>query len=228
MRKLILLVAGAFFLLSPAANAVIVYSGSQNLTLPVNGMYPPETINIAGDAVQDWDDLLLEVWYTSGAMMMLIGGGEFSQFNALTETYDGCLARPAGAFGMTMEFFGTRFSLGQEIGAASEYALGTETTSFRQYNAPGAVPPYYMGEFDQPGYMGLRMAAVGGGYNYAWLHVAEVSGFDTPSPTVRIDGWAYETDVGASIEAGAIPEPATVALLGMAGAALAVFRRRRS
>jgi len=69
-------------------------------------------------------------------------------------------------------------------------------------------------------YMGVEFD-IAGATHYGWidLHVAEYS------PGAEIYGWAYETEPGVSIIAGAVPEPATILLL--LGGVLAVVVSRR-
>jgi len=63
------------------------------------------------------------------------------------------------------------------------------------------------------------------GMHYGWFDVEGSSS----SPYVEVYGWAYETQPGVSIIAGAVPEPSTIMLLA-AGATtmlLSRFRKRR-
>lgn len=73
----------------------------------------------------------------------------------------------------------------------------------------------------QHAYMGVEFD-IAGGTHYGWidLYVAEYG------PYAEIYGWAYETDPGVSILAGAgIPEPSTIMLL--AGGAVVFFFSHR-
>ncbi len=79
-------------------------------------------------------------------------------------------------------------------------------------------------------YTGLDSAYAGlefqlnGQTHYGWLRVG------APIPELN-GGWiyeyAYDTRPGAAILAGAVPEPSAAALLGLAGVALWLFRRRK-
>ena len=72
------------------------------------------------------------------------------------------------------------------------------------------------------GYMGLEFD-ISGQTHYGWARITSV--YD--STTVIIHDWAYETQPGVGIAAGAIPEPSTTALfcLGGLGIVSRLFRK---
>ena len=74
------------------------------------------------------------------------------------------------------------------------------------------------------GYMGLEFE-ISGQIHYGWAQITSV--YD--SPTVIIHDWAYETQPGVGIAAGAIPEPSSTALfcLGGLGLVTSLFCRTR-
>ena len=74
------------------------------------------------------------------------------------------------------------------------------------------------------GYMGLEFE-ISGHTHYGWAQITSV--YD--SPTVIIHDWAYETQPGVGIAAGAIPEPSSTALfcLGGLGLVTSLFHRAR-
>ncbi len=74
--------------------------------------------------------------------------------------------------------------------------------------------------FGDRGYFGLTFE-IGGDTHYGWVDFSE----DTSTQTIY--GWAYESDAGVGIRAGAIPEPSSTALLGVCLIG-AWMRRRRS
>ncbi|MCP4833899.1 MAG: PEP-CTERM sorting domain-containing protein, partial [Phycisphaeraceae bacterium] len=59
-------------------------------------------------------------------------------------------------------------------------------------------------------------------YNYGWVGVDwNVSTFE-----LTISGFAYETNAGVAIEAGAIPAPGALGLFGLAAGAAGIRRKR--
>jgi len=71
------------------------------------------------------------------------------------------------------------------------------------------------------GYIGLEFF-IGGETHYGWAEV-EANGFGSGG---TIFGWAYESEAGVPIEAGAVPEPSTVLFLYLGGLTF-WWRRRR-
>ena len=79
------------------------------------------------------------------------------------------------------------------------------------------------------GYMGFAffndaLAGGDGGTtpNYGWVSMSWDGAYLT------IDGYAIETDVGTAIQAGAIPAPGAIGLLGLAAGAAGVRRKRQA
>jgi len=74
----------------------------------------------------------------------------------------------------------------------------------------------------QHAYMGVEFD-IEGATHYGWidLYVAEYG------PYGEIYGWAYETDPGVSILAGAVPEPSTIVLIMTGSLALLLSRAKR-
>jgi len=105
--------------------------------------------------------------------------------------------QPGAVIGGAGQYFGT---------TAGTYPFGTDTNQWK-LNSTGIV--------------GLRFIASDNLTHYGWVAIA----FGATAADRRIVGYAYESVAGASIVAGAIPAPGTIALLGAAGL---VGRRRRS
>jgi hypothetical protein len=69
----------------------------------------------------------------------------------------------------------------------------------------------------QRAYMGVSFA-IDNQIHYGWIDLL----VDSDHPYAEIYGWGYETEVGASILAGAVPEPSTIHLITL-GFALFLF-----
>ncbi|MFP6897453.1 MAG: PEP-CTERM sorting domain-containing protein [Roseibacillus sp.] len=97
------------------------------------------------------------------------------------------------------------------------------------YKCNGRVPIGQPPECNSliPGGLEIRYVALEleteGEIHYGWV---AISSNLTVLHTVQVSGWAYETDPGVSIIAGAIPEPSGVLLLCLASV-LGILRRSR-
>ncbi|MAC75053.1 MAG: hypothetical protein CMJ22_05655 [Phycisphaerae bacterium] len=113
-----------------------------------------------------------------------------------------------------------RFGAGDLIGSTSKafpVALGVKGS-----DGKGGFGPFDDGGF---GYLGLQIESQSLGgfeYNYGWVGVDwNVSTFE-----LTISGFAYETNAGVAIEAGAIPAPGALGLFGLAAGAAGIRRKR--
>jgi len=70
------------------------------------------------------------------------------------------------------------------------------------------------------GYLGAEFD-IAGDTHYGWLEISSLDGV----PYIDVLSWAYESEPGVGILAGAIPEPSATAMLLAAG--LLILRRRR-
>ena len=84
-------------------------------------------------------------------------------------------------------------------------------------------PGYYYNFVGVGNYIGLKWDIGGGDFRYGWarVDVTEVNG-----GTATLFSYAYESAPNTGIEAGAVPEPGTLALLAIGAGALALRRRR--
>jgi hypothetical protein len=74
------------------------------------------------------------------------------------------------------------------------------------------------------GYVGIELNT-GSGTDYGWLEFQ-----DNPtasSPTLTLEDWAYDSTPGEAIVAGPVPEPSTVALLGVGALGFVASLRKR-
>jgi hypothetical protein len=109
-------------------------------------------------------------------------------------------------------------SAGTAIGAGS---AGTWSTSGNiSYQGTFGLP-----RDDTPGYLGFRIVDGGSTY-YGWAQISYYSDLNIYAVVTLYD-FAYESTAGLSIQAGAIPEPETGALMIAASALGLVAWRRR-
>jgi len=73
-------------------------------------------------------------------------------------------------------------------------------------------------------YVGLEFNSTNG-VHYAWL---DIEGTRDGGSTIRIHGWAYETEPNKGIIAGTIPEPSSLALFTLGGYAIWRARKRKN
>jgi hypothetical protein len=74
------------------------------------------------------------------------------------------------------------------------------------------------------GYIAVRLNQGDNNYNYGWLEID----YNDAANTLTIGAMAFETSFGQSIQAGAVPEPSTYALLsGAAILGFVLLRRHR-
>ena len=150
----------------------------------------------------------------------------FGNINLVAETYS-LNNSTAPSFTLSSDG-GPGFSGNQiEVGAASGYYIykfssGDPISGALTFSSsPGAGGFWGPGD---SGFIALRIDLGGGNYNYGWAQLS----VPDPSTSVTITGFAFEGDANTAIEAGAIPEPSTYALLALAGLfGAAVWHHRR-
>ena len=78
------------------------------------------------------------------------------------------------------------------------------------------------------GYLGIRFTGVNG-TEYGWIQLSVAGNTNPNARQITLIGAGYQTTPNTAIAAGAVPEPSTMATLGLAAlgaAGLAVNRRR--
>jgi uncharacterized protein (TIGR03382 family) len=197
----VLAVGAAFVGAEQRADAYIVWSGIININIPSNidGVY----LNVitgqsgsSGSSVSGWD-------------VNPYGGSNLQFFGSSGGGY----LRGLGSSATLVD----NLAFNTVIGASQSFGSGTggvETTGATAFN-PNSTQ-------NLVGFRFLNEAT--GGTHYGWMRIQLWSG---PGIQPRaIVEYAYESVAGASINAGVIPAPGAIALLGMAGL-VGVGRRRR-
>lgn len=186
-----------------SANAAIVHSGIVNLEIAstTNGLYLNVITgannipgNGGGGTVPGWD---INPWSST----------TLNFFNASNPTGGVYVRTSTATPGVS------NLAVGTEIGASSLYSSGAAQTA--------GSNPFVLNSSDNiVGFRFFNEAA--GTIHYGWFRVS-LSGTLAAQPRALVE-YAYESEAGVSIAAGAIPAPGAIALLGLAGLA---GRRRR-
>ncbi|MFA9480426.1 PEP-CTERM sorting domain-containing protein [Phycisphaerales bacterium AB-hyl4] len=111
------------------------------------------------------------------------------------------------------DYYVFAFQAGESIGPGASFASGANLAALNAYNFVGTG-----------GYVGVQWDIGEGDVRFGWLEV-DITG-EGAGLTVTLKSFAYEETPNTAIEAGAIPEPGSLALLA-AGAGALAFRRRR-
>ena len=187
-----------------AANAAIVYSGPVNFVcaVDIDGCYINVQTNTLsngpGSGVPGWD---VNPYSSAGGM------------NFFNSTGGGQMRTP-----------------GQIAGAAGNLALGTVVGSTGSYNTSTSnVYTNATGgwQYSAENIIGFRFVATAGTTHYGWMRFAMgAAGSSGTAMTRTVVDYAWNDVAGGSVEAGLVPAPGALALLGVAG--LAGARRRRN
>ncbi len=187
-----------------SANAAIVYSGVVNFAcaIDIDGTYinveTGQLTNGPGAGVPGWDVNP----YRSGT-----GSG----MNFFSPTGGGMVSAAAGT--------GPAINLasGALIGSTSNFSSSTATIAF------GSAAGQW--QYGANNLVGFRFVSAAGTTHYGWMRFLMGAQPATGNLVTRtVVDFAYESVAGGSIEAGAVPAPGAIALLGLAGLA---GRRRR-
>jgi MYXO-CTERM domain-containing protein len=188
-----------------SANAAIVYSGVVNFAcaIDIDGTYinveTGQLTNGPGAGVPGWD---VNPYRSSSG----------SGMNFFSPTGGGMVSAAAGV-GPALNL-----AAGTLIGSTSNFSSSTATIAF------GSAAGQW--QYGTNNIVGFRFVSSAGTTHYGWMRFlmgAQPASGNLVTRTV-VD-FAYESVAGASIQAGAVPAPGALALLGVAG--LAGARRRR-
>ena len=204
-EKHVLVAAAVALGATAAANAAVVYSGIVNFScaIDLDGTYinvqTNQLTNGPGSGVPGWDVNPYRASTGSG-------------MNFFSPTGGGMVSAAAGT-GSAINL-----SAGTLIGASSNFSSATSTIVF----GSGAGQWQYASN----NIVGFRFVSSAGTTHYGWMRFLMGSQPATGNLVTRtVVDFGYESVAGASIQAGAVPAPGALALLGVAG--LAGKRRRR-
>jgi MYXO-CTERM domain-containing protein len=188
-----------------SVHAGVVYSGVVNFAcaVDIDGTYiNVETgvlSNGPGSGVPGWD---VNPYRSSSG----------SGMNFFSATGGGYMRAPGDTVGVA-----GNLAIGTLIGGSASFSTSTTGVSFG--------PSAGQWQYGAQNIIGFRFVSAAGTTHYGWMRFlmgAQPATGNLVSRTV-VD-FAYESVAGASIDAGAIPAPGAIALLGLAGLA---GRRRR-
>ena len=178
------------------ANLVAAQSGSKTVVLDM----------IPNDGV--WtDELTFEL-----SKLVTIGTGKMS----INTSGQIAVSASAGVY-----VYGIKHSHGESIDASLHFSNDTTTAKRYGESRPTLPNDWYYGNFFAAGYLGLQIKDDLGDSHYGWAHVT----VDLNDLEVVVHEWAYNSQAGVPIEAGHVPEPATLTLFSFGG--LMMLRRRR-
>jgi hypothetical protein len=192
----VLAIPGSLF--GPAlckVEGAIVYSGSQNVTLTLQGgMSPPaemEMISIAGSG-EKWDDFTIILEYEMERGMT--GMPHLAIYAPIGTSPTGMMSM-SGVVGA--------FDMGSQVPYALNLAAGEEIGPRSLLVGWASLYDWGVGQFDEEGgYIGLMIDMPGGSPHYAWVRLSNMSNVGENDQSVTFNGWAYEDVAGIPIGAG--------------------------
>ncbi|MAB71902.1 MAG: hypothetical protein CMJ54_05300 [Planctomycetaceae bacterium] len=156
---------------------------------------------------------------TGSSFVFGVGGGSKTSSGGAEPNGIGLQVNIGGSKGSKIEL--RRFAAGDQIGYTSKTSsIAIGGASFGK----GAKGPFADGG---AGYIGLQIESdsLGGAeFHYGWIALD----WNASTLELTIDGFAYETEAGVGIEAGAIPAPGALGLFGLAAGAAGIRRKRKA
>jgi len=194
------LAAVATAAVAATSNAAIVYSGIVNFAInaDIDGAY----INVETAVLSNGPGSGVPGWDVNPY------GTSLTAVSFFSTTGTGYMRNP-GAGTSTGR---TNIAVGTAIGSASFF-----------YGSTTATLGTLVGQWtaNSTGIFGFKFLAADGLTHYGWMRLA----IGANTATRSVVDYGYESTVGTAINAGAVPAPGAVALLGLAGL---ITRRRRA
>lgn len=123
--------------------------------------------------------------------------------------------------------YAIKHSAGDTIGSGGSFFTGPFLQN--DYGTGGIVPPGEdLGDWHpgDRGFLGLQLI-VGSDTFFGWADVTLNNLDGTGAGAFTLHGYAYDNIAGTPIEAGAVPEPSSIALLAAGAAGVLALKRRR-
>jgi hypothetical protein len=202
--------AGSALVAAQGADAAVVYSGVQNITLTAAGVSGglSQPVNLDG----------------AGGPDATLGLGWDLNLGA------GVATLRADLFGANPSFSNQVFRLGSSADMPGYYAPGFNTGVLRYVLFGGLISGTWPGghPISTSGFAGIAFVDTGNNPHFAWLRLRLRNDANGAPDQLTLVDWAYESTPNAPIHVGSIPEPGSLALLAAGAMGVAAFRRRRN
>jgi hypothetical protein len=153
---------------------------------------------------------------------------ELSLFLGKAKSFDGPSSETGDTEGETRGpnnlIYAFRLTAGDTIGSGGNFYA----SAYLQNQYPGSPPGLNLGDWNpgNRGFLGLSLT-VGSDTFFGWADVTLNNLGGPNNDGFTLHSYAYENVAGTSIEAGAIPEPSTIALLVTGALGVLALKRRQ-